>query len=331
MAPQVLVIGRQAGQPPEGLPETRSGAGYAFADDLDAVRAHLPASDVVFHYGQPRDALSACWALTPRLRWVHIGGVGVDWALFEALVESDVVVTNSRGVFDASLPEYLLTLMLALLKDLPGTIRDQAAGEWRHRLLEPLAPGRAVILGAGSIARSAARLLRGLGLEVDLVGRTARQDASVDGGIRGMAELPELLPTADWLVLLLPLTRKTRGLVGARELALLPPRARLVNLGRGPVLDERALLEPLRSGRLAGAALDVFEQEPLPRGHPLWSMPNVIVSPHIGGDVAATPAAFTAAFLANLELYMGGRPLLNVVDKRLGYVPSDVTLSQGEG
>ena len=155
-----------------------------------------------------------------------------------------------------------------------------------------------------------------------LVGRSARQGSPGDGPIHGIAELAGLLPSADWLVLATPLTSETRGLIGATELALLPAGARLVNIGRGPVLQEAALLAALRSGTLAGAALDVFEREPLTADSPLWSLPGVIISPHIGGDVVATPAAFTEAFLANLDRYMRGEPLRDVVDKRLGYVPT---------
>jgi len=225
-----MIIGRQAGEPPAGLPETRTGAEYVLADSIDDVRASLAECDVVFHYGRPRDALSATWALTDRLCWVHVGGVGIDWALFDELVESDVVLTNSRGVFDVTLPEYLLTLMLALVKDLPGTVRAQAAHEWRHRLLQPLAGGRAVIIGAGSIARASGRMLRSLGLEVTLVGRSERDGEPGEGRVRAVDDLPELLPAADWLVLLAPLTQHTRGLIGAPELALLPQGARVVSL-----------------------------------------------------------------------------------------------------
>jgi phosphoglycerate dehydrogenase-like enzyme len=321
--PRVLVIGRQAGLPPGGLPEQRTGAEYVMADDMETVRAHLAECDVVFHYNHPRDALRANWELCDRLRWVHIGGVGVDWALFPELVASEVVLTNSRGIFDTTLPEYLLTLMLALAKDLPATLRAQSAHEWQQRLLQPLAGGRVVIVGAGTIGRAAARLLCALGLEVTLVGRRARPDEpdpAGEGRIRGIGDLPKLLPGADWLILLAPLTPETRGLIGAAELALLPPGARVVNLGRGPLLVEGALIEALRSSRLAGAALDVFEREPLDPASPLWDMPNVIVSPHIGGDVVGTPDAFGRAFLGNLERYIAGQPLQNIVDKHAGYV-----------
>ncbi len=323
MPPRVMIIGRQAGEPPAGLPESHSGAEYVMAETMTDVQAHLADCDVVFHYGLPRDALSANWALAERLRWVHVGGVGVDWTLFPELVESEVLLTNSRGVFDTTLPEYLLALMLALAKDLPGTLRAQGRHEWQHRLQQPLAGGRAVIVGAGSIARASGRLLRSMGVAVTLVGRTERDGAAGEGRIRAVADLRQLLPDADWLIVITPLTPETRALIGAPELSLLPPGARLVNIGRGPVVVEAALIKALVSGAMGGAALDVFEREPLSPGSPLWDMPNVVVSPHIGGDVAGTPAAFAEAFLANLQRYMAGQPLHDVVDKRLGYVPSD--------
>ena len=323
MSTRVMVIGRQADRFPEGLPEPDTGAEYVMADAMAQVRAELAQCDVVFHYGEPRDALSANWELTKRLRWLHVGGVGIDWTLFPELVASDVQLTNSRGVFDTSLPEYLLSLMLALVKDLPATYRAQQRHEWEHRLLEPLTGGRAVIVGAGSIARAAGRLLRTLGLEVTLVGRTEREGEPGEGRIRGVADLRALLPSADWLIVLAPLTPQTHGLIGAAELAALPRGARLANIGRGPTVQQDALVAALASGHLAGAALDVFEREPLSPESPLWDMPGVIISPHIGGDEADTPRAFAEAFLANLRRYLAGEPLVNVVDKRLGFVPAD--------
>jgi phosphoglycerate dehydrogenase-like enzyme len=320
MSARVMIIGRQADMFPEGLPESDTGAEYVMAESMDDVREHLAGCDVVFHYGRPRDALSANWELTQRLRWVHVGGVGVDWALFPELIESDVVLTNSRGVFDVSLPEYLLSLMLALVKDLPASYRAQERHEWQHRLLEPLYGSRAVIIGAGSIARASGQLLRAVGVEAVLVGRTEREEAPGAGRIRAIADLPALLPAADWLVVIAPLTPETHGLIGPDELAALPRGARFANIGRGPTVDETALIESLRSGHLAGAVLDVFEREPLPPESPLWDMRNVIVSPHIGGDEADTPRAFAEVFKANLHRYLAGEPLENVVDKRLGFV-----------
>jgi phosphoglycerate dehydrogenase-like enzyme len=316
-----MVIGRQAGLFPEGLPESSSGAEYVMAETMADVRAHLGTCDVVFHYGRPRDALSANWELTERLRWLHVGGVGVDWALFPELVESDVALTNCRGVFDVSLPEYLLSLMLASVKDLPATFQAQRRHEWQHRLLEPLAGRRAVIVGAGSIARSSGRLLRAMGMDVTLVGRTERDGEAGEGRIRAIGDLAGLLPSTDWLIAIAPLTPETHRLIGAAELAALPRGARFANIGRGPTVDEEALIEALRGDHLAGAVLDVFEHEPLPPESPLWDMSNVIISPHIGGDEEDTPRAFAEAFLANLRRYLSGEPLDNVVDKRLGFVP----------
>ena len=321
MSARVMIVGRQAGLFPAGLPESETGAAYVLVETMADVRAHLADCDVVFQYGDPRDALSANWALTDRLRWVHVGGVGIDWALFPELVDSDVVLTNSRGVFDTSLPEYLLSLMLALVKDLPATYRAQQRHAWQHRLLEPLHGRRAVIVGAGSIARASGRLLRAMGLTVTIVGRSERAGGPGEGRIRALADLPGLLPDTDWLIALLPLTPQTRGLIGTPELAALPRGARFANIGRGPTVDEAALTEALQSGHLAGAVLDVFEHEPLPPESPLWDLPNVIISPHIGGDEADTPRAFGEAFLANLRRYLADEPLQDVVDTHLGFVP----------
>ena len=318
---EVLIVGATPGSPP-GLPEDSSGARYTFADDVASVRGCLPDAEVIFHYKDRTRSLEAAWTTAGRLRWIHVGAAGVDWAMFPQLVESDVTVTNSRGVFDVTMPEYALTLMLALAKDLSGTLGAQQRREWDYRLLQPLAGGRVLIVGAGSIGRATARLLRSIGMSVRLVGRTSRPGGPQHGPIHAASELASLLPDTDWLLLIVPLTAESRGLIGADELGLLPRAARVVNIGRGPVIVETALLDSLRSGHLAGAALDVFEEEPLPADHAFWSMPNVIVSPHIGGDVEDTPAALTRSFLANLERYVAGQPLHDVIDKRLGYVPT---------
>jgi phosphoglycerate dehydrogenase-like enzyme len=230
------------------------------------------------------------------------------------------VVTNCRGVFDVTMPEYVLALVLALAKDLPGTLTAQAAHRWQHRPLDAVQGSRALVVGAGSIGRATARLLERVGMRVRLVARRARPAGPGSPQVLGVDDLERLLPESEWLVLALPLNDGTRGLVGAHELALLPSGARLVNVGRGRTVDEASLIEALRSGHLGGAALDVFADEPLPADHPLWDLPNVIVSPHIGGDVHGWMAWFTRAFLENLERYREGRPLANVIDKRLGYV-----------
>jgi phosphoglycerate dehydrogenase-like enzyme len=317
---RVLVLGATEADPPPGLPEDRTGVVYRFADDAPAVAAALPETDAIFHWANRTELLRAAWPTADRLRWIHAAGVGVEWSLFPELIESDVVVTNCRGVFDETMPEYALALLLALAKDFPATIDDQRARMWRHRPLSPLRGRRATVVGAGSIGRATAMLLQAIGMEVTVVARTERDDPEL-GRIRASTELADVAAEIDALVLVTPLTDDTRGLVDRSVLAALPLGAWLVNVGRGAVVDETALVEALSSGRLGGAALDVFATEPLPADNPLWAMSNVIVSPHIGGDAPGWLEWFSRSFLDELERFIAGRPFLNVVDKRLGYVP----------
>ncbi|HLA16539.1 MAG TPA: D-2-hydroxyacid dehydrogenase [Candidatus Limnocylindrales bacterium] len=316
----VLVLGATPDDPPQGLPETDTGATYAFADEAETLAVALPTADAILHWSNRTSLLRAAWPAAARLRWIHATGIGIEWSLFPELVESDVILTNCRGVFDETLPEYVLALLLALAKDLHAMVRDQDARRWRHRPLRALVGQRATVVGAGSLGRATARLLRSIGMGVILVGRRGRDDPD-DGPIRAAEDLPTILPQTDALVLITPLTAQTRGLIDADALGALPDGALIVNMGRGPVLDEAALVEELRSGRLGGAALDVFEVEPLPLASPLWGLPNVIVSPHIGGDVPGWEGWFSRSFLEELLRFVAGEPLRNVVDKRLGYAP----------
>jgi len=318
---RVLVLGATEAAPPPGLPETATGAAYDFADDEAALRAALPTADAIFHWDDRTAMLRAAWPTARHLRWIHAAGVGVEWSIFPELIESDVVLTNCRGVFDETMPEYVLALLLGLAKELRATVDDQRARRWRHRPLSTLRGRRATVVGVGTIGRATARLLAAVGMHVVVVGRTERDDPEL-GRIRASTDLAGILRATDALVLVTPLTAETRGLIDRAALAALPAGAWLVNIGRGAVVDEEALIDALRAGRLGGAALDVFETEPLPSDHPLWELPSVIVSPHIGGDAEGWLGWFTAAFVRELERFIAGRPLANVVDKRLGYVPS---------
>jgi phosphoglycerate dehydrogenase-like enzyme len=320
-APVVLVLGARADDAPPGLAEGDSGVSYRFADSDDEVARLLPESEVIFHWVSRTPQLRRHWSTANRLRWIHVSGVGVDWALFPELVESDVVVTNCRGVFDVSIPEYVLLLMLALTRDLLGTLQAQRAREWRHRPTQQLAGQHLVVIGAGSIGRAVGRLAHAAGMSVEAVARRARPDRDL-GAVHAADALEEAIARADFVVVIAPLTSETRGLVGASALAAMRPSARLINVGRGAVVDETALIEALAAGRIAGAALDALWEEPLPADHPLWSMPNVIISPHMAGDVHGWLGWFVESFLANLDRWLAGDPLENVVDKRLGYVPS---------
>ena len=285
--------------------------GLRFARDADALADALPGTEVLLVWDFGSDAVRDAWpAADDALRWVHTASAGVDRLTFPGLLESPVTITNSRGVFDTPMAEYVLGLVLAMAKDLPGTITAQARREWRHRETEQVTGSRAVVVGGGPIGRAIARLLTAVGVRVELVGR------------RDFATLPELLPRADWLVLAAPLTDTTRGMLDAELLAALRPSARVINVGRGALVVEPDLVDALRAGRIAGAALDVFAREPLPPGSPLWELPGVIVSPHMSGDVIGWRHALVDVFVDNLARYRAGEPLRNVVDKSLGYVSS---------
>jgi len=279
-----------------------------FAADASALAAALPGAEVLLVWDFLSDAVRDAWPAADSLRWVHTASAGVDRLTFPGLLESDVTLTNSRGVFDRPMAEYVLGLVLAMAKDLPGTLAAQMRREWHHRETEPIAGRRAVIVGGGPIGRAIAGLLGAVGMDVGLVGR------------REFAELPRLLPAADWLVLAAPLTDATRGMLDATALALLPPSARVINVGRGALVVEPDLVDALQAGKLAGAALDVFAREPLPADSPLWTQPGVIVSPHMSGDLIGWRQDLVEVFRDNLARYQAGEPLRNVVDKTLGYV-----------
>jgi phosphoglycerate dehydrogenase-like enzyme len=284
---------------------------YAAAGELAAA---LPGTDALLVWDFSSDAVRHSWPAADALRWVHTASAGVDRLMFDELVASEVAVTNSRGVFDTPMAEYVLGLVLAYAKDLPGTLALQSEGSWRHRETATIAGTVAVVVGGGPIGAAVAAMLRAVGIRVRLVGRRARD------GVHAAAELPGLLGDCDWLVLAAPLTDQTRGLVDSRLLDRLPPRARLINVGRGALVVQDDLVAALRDGRLAGAALDVFATEPLPARDPLWTLPGVIVSPHMSGDAVGWRDALVELFADNLARYRTGRPLRNVVDKTQGYV-----------
>lgn len=310
-APTITVL-HGADRPP-GLADRVGSAELRFATD-DTLADTLPGADVLLVWDFTSDAVARAWPAADTLRWVHTASAGVDRVTFPELLCSDVVLTNSRGIFDAPMAEYVLGLVLAFAKDLPATLAAQGRREWCHRETERVAGSCAVVVGSGPIGRSVARMLGCVGIRVELVGRRAAD------GVHAFDALTGLLPLADHLVLAAPLTDATRGLLDARALASMKPTARVVNVGRGGLVVEDDLVDALRGGRIAGAALDVFAVEPLPTDSPLWDLPNVVVSPHMSGDVRGWRGELVDAFAANLDRYRAGAPLHNVVDKRLGYV-----------
>lgn len=319
--PTVVVLTDTGTPPGMGPAERIARVRYV---DVDQLAVTLPGADVLFVWDFRSTAVASAWPDTHPPRWVHIASAGVDRLLFPELTEGHTVVTNSRGVFERPIADYVLALVLCFAKDLHTTLRRQAERRWRHRETETVAGRTALVVGTGPIGREIGRRLRAFGMDVSGAGRTARTGDPDLGDISGQDELPAALAAADYVVLAAPLTDLTRGMIDAAALAAMRPTARLVNVARGELVVEADLVAALRAGTIAGAALDVFEDEPLPPSSPLWDLPNVIVSPHMSGDLIGWRDQLVALFADNLRRFTAGEPLRNAVDLSLGYVPSPV-------
>ena len=295
------------------------GIGFLHAEDEEAMARLIETAEVAF----TSRLTPAAFAAAPRLRWVHSPAAGVGSMLFPAMRQSDVVLSNSRGMNATAVAEHALMLMLAAARRLPEAVRAQAERRWIADDLSglPSLRGRTLlIVGLGAIGGELAGMAAGLGMRVMATTRD-RRDA-VPGGAAEVYEpaaLERLLPRADIVVLTVPLTADTRGMIGAAELALMRPSARLINVARGKLVDEQALIDALERGVIAGAALDVMAHEPLPPSSPLWTMPNVIITPHVAGFREDYWEAATELFAASLRRYLDGEAVANIVDKRAGY------------
>lgn len=315
----VLTGGDEAPYP--GLEALAGRARIRHASNAEELRDILPETDILL-VTNFRRGIADAWPLARRLQWIHATSAGVDALLFPALVESDIPVTNARGTFDRAIAEMVLGTVLHFAKDMATSIALQQRHEWRHRETERIDGARTLVVGAGSIGRAIARLLHSAGMAVDGIASRERDSDPDFGRVDGTDRLHERLPEADFVVIAAPLTATTRGLFDAHALAAMAPSARLINIGRGPVVVTDDLVAALRRGELAGAALDVFEEEPLPHDHALWDLPNVLITPHMAGDVIGWQRALIEQFVANFDRWQAGEPLANVVDKRRGYVAS---------
>jgi phosphoglycerate dehydrogenase-like enzyme len=282
-------------------------AGLRF-ETVDPTKDDVPASvtDVEF-YVPPYDLRPSVADVVPRmtsLRVVQTLSAGVD--AIRARVPESVLLCNGRGIHDTSTAELTLALMLASLREVPRYVRQQDRGEWHRGFTQSLADKRVLIVGYGAIGAAIESRLVPFECEVVRVARTARD------GVHAVGELPALVPDADVVVLIMPLTEETRGLVDADFLARMKPGALLVNMARGAVVDTAALVEALQAHRIQ-AALDVTDPEPLPAGHPLWSAPGVLISPHNGGASSAMRPRAMRLVREQLARYVAGEPLLNVM------------------
>ena len=312
--------------------------------DLADLRAQFPAVEIV-SIEDEGDALAAAlrdaevfvgwhfpaplFAAAKRLRWAHSASAGVEANLFPELVASDVILTNAAGLHAVSIPEHVLGLMFSLARNFHEAHRLQAQRRWERFGVISYAGGvrelcgsNLAVLGAGAVGIALTRLAAGLGMHVHVMRR--RADRPVPGAERVVApsELHALLSWADFVVVATPLTAETRHLIDKRALAVMKSSAFLINIGRGESIDDAALVAALRANAIAGAGLDVFAEEPLLADSPYWTLPNVIVTPHVSGYTPGYFAKTIELFRDNLDRFLRGAPLRNVVDKRLGYVES---------
>jgi phosphoglycerate dehydrogenase-like enzyme len=278
----------------------------SMGSDAAALRedaAHAEAVLIAPRYGA---VLTELWRELKDVRWIHTLAAGVEFLPFDLLRRSDVVVTNSRGLYADALGEFALAAMLFFAKDLRRLVRNQDARRWEPYTVERLEGQTAGIIGYGGIGHAVARRSAALGMHV--LGFRRRQEL-------GDPAIEEVIAQSDYLFLCVPLTPATYRLMSRERFALMKPGAVFVNIGRGGTVDEAALLDALRDRRIRGAALDVFETEPLPPEHPLWQLDNVLVSPHTADHTADSHVRAMQFFLENLRRFRLGEPLENVVDK----------------
>lgn len=273
-------------------------------------------------------ALHDVWDHAGTLRWIHVAAAGVDKLLFDELVQSDITVTNARGIFDRPIAEFVLLNVLAHAKQAARSMELQRDRQWQHRDTARVDGARALVIGTGSIGREIARLLRAIDVEVTGAGRTERTGDRDFGTVIASSNLAAHVGQYDYVVLVAPLTEQTRGLIDRDVLQAMKPTGYLINVGRGECVVEADLLDALNSGAISGAALDVFNTEPLPADHPLWEAPGVTISAHMAGDANDWIERLAYQFLDNAERYLDGQPLLNVIDKQLGFAAPDATGSR---
>ncbi|MFF5143665.1 D-2-hydroxyacid dehydrogenase [Streptomyces sp. NPDC013157] len=314
MTPPVPTLLVLDADPPPRLGRLTGRARIVHTDAAD-LAARLPEADVLLVWDFASHAVREAWpGEGPRPRWVHTASAGVDHLMCPELAASDTVVTNARGIFDAPIAEYVSALVLAVAKDLPRTLDLQRERTWRHREARRVAGTRACVVGTGPIGRAIVRTLKALGITTALVGRVPRT------GIHGPDDLDRLMSRADWVIAAAPLTEQTYGMFDAHRFGVMQPSACFINVGRGQLVDEEALVRALSRRWIAAAALDVFATEPLPADSPLWDVPGLLVSPHMSGDTVGWRDELGTQFLELYERWAAGRSLLNVVDKKRGYV-----------
>ncbi len=318
--PRVLVLGNPQAPHLQLLQQLPQPTDLHIGNDADFLAREAPLADVVLHAGFDGTLFNPMWPLAQRARWVHSLAAGVEAIMTPALVNSPVPLTNAAGVFAEALGEYAVAAVLYFAKNIPLMLRNQRARQWESLTVELVRGKTFGVVGYGGIGREAARLAAALGMRVIALRRRPQTEKdSLAERIYAPHQLHELLAASDYVLMAMPNTPETRHMIGAPELHAMKDAAVLINVGRGSSVDESALVDALREKRIRGAALDVFETEPLPSDDPLFTLDNVLLSAHSADRTPDWLERATRMFMENYGRFVRGEPLLNVVDKKAGY------------
>lgn len=283
--------------------------------DNEALDDALKTADFMLSWAPPRERLRE---RAPRLRWIQTPAAGVDNLMPMDWLPRDLVLTNNRGAHGAKAEESCLMALTLLQAKMPQLIRQQQDRVWQAAYTEPIAGKRVVIVGFGDLGQAAARAAKKLGLNVTAVTRSGEANRLAQRVVK-VARLDSVLAQADFVIVAAPLTPSTRGLFNRARLDQLKPGAGLINIGRSPIIDYEALRAKLDAGEIAGAVLDVFDQEPLPRESPWWTTKNTVILPHLSCDDPRYMARLLDFWFMNFERFLAGKKLVNAVDRKLGY------------
>ena len=318
----ILVLGDPTEPQLTALENLRAEANIITGNSVEAFGQAAQNATVIFNWSGSLALLRAVFGLCPNVRWVHSRSAGLEGTLFPELIERPVSLTNGSGVFSPSLAEFVLAAILYFAKDFRRMVRNQMAGVWEAFDVMPVSGQTVGIVGYGDIGRAVAASVRPLGMAVLAVKRHVSPSHGADPLVERMYSPDhriEMISRCDYVVAAAPLTTETRGMIAEPEFAAMKPTAVVINVGRGPVIREEALVSALGHGRIKGAALDVFDHEPLPQGHPFYKLENVLLSPHCADHTPDWLDRAMQFFLAQFERFQKGEPLMNVVDKKLGY------------
>ena len=305
------------------LAQIRDEADFRISADLEFLKENAPEADIILAIGMKPNSLRELWPLARKVRWIHSLSAGVEKMLFPELAESPVPMTNAKGVFKRSLAEFAVLGMLYFSKRVPLLLAQQRECRWEQFYVDWLPERKVSIVGYGEIGRECAILAKALDMKILATRRRVEllaSDPIVDKAF-AIAELHQMLGESDFVIAAAPLTPETHHMLSDAEFQAMKPSTVVINIGRGPVIDEAALIRALQQQWIAGAALDVFEDEPLASDSPLWRMSNVLISPHCTDRTIAPDWLDLSMqrFVDNFRRFVAGQPLEYLVDKKAGY------------